>query len=81
MIKNEAEKIKKYNGFKTEVWCLWVVKTEVILKIVYKIPEQQPWKARYQGKHENSYNERCTHSSESLWWGTTSHVTYIITTE
>jgi len=69
LIKNEPEKITKFDGFKTEVWRLWVVKTEVILKIVYKIPEQQIWKARYEGKTENSYNEHCTHSSENLSWG------------
>ena len=52
MIKKEAEKIQKYNDLKIEVWRLWVVKTEVILKLIYKIPEQQPGKARYQGTTE-----------------------------
>ena len=45
MIKKEAENIKKCNDLKIEVWCLWDVKTGAILKIIYKIHEQQPGKA------------------------------------
>ena len=45
VIKNVAEKVQKYNHLKIEVWCLWNVKTEVILKIIHKIPEQQPRKS------------------------------------
>jgi len=50
VIKNVAQKIQKCNHLKIDVWCLWNVKTEVILKIIRKIPEQQLGKAGgYQG--------------------------------
>ena len=58
MIKKEAEKIQKNKNLKIAVWCLWNLKTEMIL-----IPEQQPEKTRFQGNTENSHSEHCTHSS------------------
>jgi hypothetical protein len=62
VVKNEAEKILKYEYLAIEKQRLWNWNHP---RIIHKIPEQHVSKARNQGTAENSHIGHCQHTVES----------------